>query len=216
MRLKEIMPLSLYHRWLENSRYFECFLRTGPFVTLKHYHDFELSESASQKDDTYRKINRLIRSSNTNETIILLDLPGETSIIQGYLLNNHNNIKPIPVLNFLLHDYGLVGSEAFVNNLIVCGLNLKTIEPQGFAFILDYSRYKEFSEEEQRKGFNNQYELFDENLPSVEMLKALAIKKILYITEYKVKEDIGNYLQYLGEHEIEVSEIFLEEVSLYE
>jgi hypothetical protein len=214
--LKEINPISVYHSWLENCNFFECFLRTGTFATLKHYHDFEIAQCDEKPDDIFSKISAAIKSFDLANTLIILDLPGEISILQGFNLNNINRIKPVPVFNFLLHDFGLVGPERFVNNLVYCGLNLHTINPEGYVLLLDYNRYGNYGEEELKKGFNNQYELFDENLPTIEFLIELGFNKILYISQEKIKEDISNYFQYLKLEGIETIEIFLNEVSKYE
>jgi hypothetical protein len=220
LRLKDISPVSVYHCWLKNCDCFECFLRATPFASLKHYHDFEIKELDKNRDkkqeDIYAKIITAIKAFDLGNTLLILDLPGEVSIMQGFNLNNLNYIKPVPVFNFLLHDYGLVGNESFVNKLVECGLKLQDIKTKGYVFLLDYDRYGDFTEEEYKKGFNNQYELFDENLPSTEFLIELGLNKIVYIAKEQVKEDINQYFEYIKSEGIEVLEIFLNEVNKYE
>ena len=216
MRLKDISPISVYHSWLKNCDCFECFLRTTPFASLKHYHDFEIKQFDDKEDDIYANIIKAVKVFDLKNTLLILDLPGEISIVQGFNLNNLNQIKPIPVFNFLFHDYGLIGNENFVTKLLECGLKLKDIKPKGYVFLLDYDRYRDFTEEQYKKGFNNQYELFDENLPSTEFLIELGYTRIVYISQEQVKEDISQYFQYIKSEDIEVLEIFLNEVNKYE
>jgi hypothetical protein len=214
--LKDVNPISVYHSWLKNCDCFECFLRTTPFASLKHYHDFELKQLDNKQEDTFAEIIKAVETLDLKNTLLIVDLPGEISIVQGFNLNNLNGIKPIPVFNFLLHDYGLVGNENFVSKLVECGLKLQDISPKGYVLLLDYDRYGDFTEEEYKKGFNNQYELFDENLPSTEFLIELGYNKIAYITQEQVKEDISQYFQYIKSEGIEVLEIFLNGVNKYE
>lgn len=213
MNLKNIDFLSSYHKWLENCNFFQCFLRTGPFVSLKHFNDFTLEEPNLCADDIYKKIVSLINNVNIRETLLIIDLPSSISIKQGFLLNNLMKIKPVLVFNFLVHNYGLIGGNTFVNELIMFGENLKTIMPEGYAFILDYDRFNDFTEKELAEGFNNQYELSDENLPSIDMLKELNYKKILYLFPSKIKEDISNYLKYL-EEDFKIEMISIDEVKI--
>jgi hypothetical protein len=178
---------------------------------MKHFPDFEMEEINIDKDKTYNKISNFLNSCEIEDYIILIDIPGEQAVKQGYLLNNFNNIKPVLTFNFLLHEFGLVGSKAFINNLVKCGTSLKDVEPDTYAFILDYERYQNFTEEQLTRGFNNQYEIVDENLPSVEMLEALNFKKVVYFCESEVKEDVSFYLDYLEKNGIEVFKKFIEE-----
>lgn len=212
MRLKDINAVDLYHSWILNSGYFECFVRTGPFTTLQHYKDFELEEYVISKDKPsavttntlYEEILETIKRYDLKNTLFILDLPDSICITAGAYLNNAAAVKPILVCNFLLHDYGLVGSQSFVNALASCGLDLKENIPQGYAFILDYNRFNDFTEEDLLKGFNNQYEISDEEVPDSDMLKELGYETVVYISFGEVKEDMKYYLEYLENESISV------------
>lgn len=205
MRLREIDALKLYHSWTYESQYFEPFIRTGPFTTMKHYEDFELTGIDVKENDLYKDIVNIIEEHNLKETLLILDLPDGEGIKQGMWLNNNKQLKPIPVFNFLLNNFGLVGSKEFVNDLVCCGFALDKVKPEGFVFILEYNRFGEFSEKQYEEGFNNQYEISDENVPDYEMLTALKYKRVVYMSLGPVKEDIEYYFQYLEENDINVS-----------
>ncbi|MDT8718874.1 hypothetical protein IAI10_19655 [Clostridium sp. 19966] len=209
MRLEQVNLLELYHKWLSNAGYFECYVRTSVFATAKHYKEFQLDES-NISSELYYKVCSILKKYDEKETIFLLDFPDSEAIKLAYFINNNLAIKPILTFNMLLHDYGLVGSKDFVNALVVCGNKLKEIDPKGYAFILDYYRYREFEEEAYLKGFNNQYEVSDEVLPEAGLLKNLGYKKIVYVSVDKEKEDILNYLNYLKDNKFLIEKYMLE------
>lgn len=207
MELKNIDFLKLYHNYEYKAYPFNCFIRTGPFVSLKHYPNFTLDYSIIENKEYPSKLYEVINSYDFKSTLIILDMPGDIAILEAYYLNNINSIKPIPIFNFLLHQNGLIGNKSFVNNLVVVGNKLTDIEPKGFMILLDYNRFGDFTEKQYEEGFNNQYELFDEDIPSIDMLKELGYSTIVYISQDKEKEDIANYLNYLEENDIEVKRV---------
>lgn len=210
MRLKQINLLDIYHKWLNDAGYFECYVRTNVFATLKHYEDFDLESINISKDKLYNKICSILEKYDEKKTIFLLELPDSKCIEMAYLLNNFFSMKPILTFNMLLHDKGLVGSRAFVNALVSCGEGLMPVKPKGYIFILDYHRYREFDEEAYLKGFNNQYEVSDEVLPEADMLKELGYEKVVYISQFKEKEDVENYFKYLEDNNFVTEKYMLE------
>ncbi|MDP4089867.1 MAG: hypothetical protein Q8930_11430 [Bacillota bacterium] len=206
MNLRDIDAVELYHSWLYNTGCFECFVRTGPFTSLKHYRDFELTEPCTGITDSVKEdVLEIVKRYDLKSTLFVLDMPDSVCLTAGAFLNNEACIKPILVLNFLLHDFGLVGSRDFVNALVGCGLALKKAAPEGYAIILDYNRFLDFTPEELLKGFNNQYEITDEDVPDVPMLKVLGYETLVYISMGEVKEDMKYYLEYLEQESIGVA-----------
>ncbi|MHC1684944.1 MAG: hypothetical protein AB6733_18715 [Clostridiaceae bacterium] len=209
MNLKEVNVLELYNKWCFGSGYFEPFIRTGPFVSLKYFQDMKL-EAPREKDKTYfEKIRKYI---NTNEeTLIIIDVDGVLAMELGYKLNKIFNLWPIIVFNFLLHPYGLVGDKEFINSLFYYGQSLKSDNTNKVVMLLDHNRFSNVEESHLVTVFNNQYELSEEDLPSIEMLNTLKYKKVLYFCEEIEKEDIKYYLEYLRNNNIVVESISLKQ-----
>lgn len=204
--LKDLELYPIYLKWREGTKAFECFLKSTAFVSLKNYPNFPLEQLSISKEENmiYDKVKAIIAEEETSNTIFLLDIPGQQSVLLGYLLQNDLNIKPILTLNLLFHPYGLIGSKKLISNLLLCGNKLNNINPKGYIFILDSERYLLESNGTEENSFNNQYETTEEDMPSAELLKELCYSKAVYIYFDKVKEDINCYLDYLDHFDIKV------------
>lgn len=204
--LKDLELYTIYLKWKDGTKAFECFFKSTPFVSLKNYPNFPLKDLSISEEELilYNKVKGIIEQHNTNNTIFILDISGCKSIKLGYLLQNNFHIKPILTFNLLLHPYGLIGSEDFISNLLLCGNSLKMIKPKGYIFVLDCQRYFAESNGTEENFFNNQYETTEEDMPSVELLTDLCYSKAVYIYMDKIKEDISCYLDYLEHFNIEV------------
>lgn len=205
--LKDLELYPTFLKWREGTNAFECFIKSTAFVSLKNYPDFELEDLSISPEENimYDKIRTIIDSYATSNTIFLLDIPGQQSVLLGYLLQNNLNIKPILTLNLLFHPYGLIGSKKLISNLLLCGNKLNSINPKGYIFILDNGRYLLESDGTEENLFNNQYETTEEDMPNVELLKELCYSNAVYIYFDKIKEDINCYLDYLEHFDIKVS-----------
>lgn len=209
MNLKEVNVLELYNKWCFGSGYFEPFIRTGPFVSLKYFEDMKL-ETPKEKDKNYfEKIREYI--STDEETLIMIDVDGVLAMELGCKLNKMFNLWPIIAFNFLLHPYGLVGDKEFINSLFYYGETLKSSNINKVVMLLDYNRFSDVEEKHLETVFNNQYELSEEDLPNIEMLNALNYKKVLYFCEETEKDDIKHYLEYLKNNNIVVESISLKQ-----
>jgi hypothetical protein len=208
--LSSINFYEVFKLWLEGSNYFRCFIRSTNFVFLKHYPDFQLSEVDFEPDEIYKKVSSLIKNYDLQKTLFLLDIPGEKVIKTSFFLQNFDNIKPIITFNNPLHPYSLIGNCDYISALLLYGEKLGHVDPEGYIFALDRDRFGNYDEEDYKKFFNNQYELKEDDLPPVEMLKALGFEKIVYIgleeadCPGSLKEDVEAYLSYLMESKIEV------------
>lgn len=197
----------IYLKWRNNSNKFECFVKSTPFVSLKHYTDFRLEEMSISPNilKTHNEVLDIISKYDLNTTLFILDT-NELSIIKiGFLLQTHN-IKPILTFNFMFHPYGAIGSKKFINNLVYFGERLNINEVKGYVFLLDNERY---SDEEDihlnENTFNNQYEITEEDLPTMEFLKEIKYTSCVYIYSNKIKEDINCYLDYLNNSNIKTT-----------
>lgn len=205
--LKDIDMYKIYLKWRNNSNRFECFVKSTPFVSLKHYTDFRLEEMSISPSihKIHDEIYNIISKYDLNTTLFILDT-NELSIVKiGFLLQVHN-IKPILTFNFMFHPYGAIGSKNFISNLVYFGERLNINEVKGYIFLLDNERY---SDEEDihlnENTFNNQYEITEEDLPTMEFLKEIKYTSCVYIYSNKIKEDINCYLDYLNSNNIKTT-----------
>jgi hypothetical protein len=202
--LKDINLIKNFNNWNSNSMHFRCFVRATNFVSLKHYPNFELRKISFNEREAYNKILSLINMNEIGSTLIIIDISPVEGLKAAYLLHKYQYVKPILTFNSPLHQFGFVGDEDYISHLLGYGEVMQEVVPKGFVFVLDKNRYNEYDDEQYKKFFNNQYDLTDEDLPPVEMIKELGYKKVLYINEGQLKEDIGNYLSYLRDSNCEV------------
>lgn len=202
--LSEVNLYQLYSKWFEGTYYFQCFVRATNFVSLKQYPDFPLGSVSIEEDNLYRKLELIVDKYLSKNTIYFLDLPGAVVIKNGYLLQKNKGIKPIITFNNILHPYGMVGGKEYINSLIGYGELVENMDIITYSFILDSSRYKDYEKEDYKKFFNNQYEMTDEDLPSFEMLQWMGFSQCVYLCSLEEKEDMKEYLQYLGDNGIKV------------
>lgn len=199
MNLKDVDLRYIYRKWKSNLEFFEPFMRSGPFVSLQNYEEFEISYSPKEEElyEKYKAIINKILMENLKNTFVIVDLELMEGLEIAFVLNNRFSIKPVLNCNFLFHSYGLIGDKQQIEALVTIGYNLQDIIPKGYVFFLDYGRYKEFSPEVYKKKLNNQYELTEEDVPNLETLKELGFTRIVIITKDTLKEDINYYANYL-------------------
>jgi hypothetical protein len=199
MNLKDTDLKYLYRKWKNNLGPFEAFMRSGPFVSLQTYENFEIDFDINDEELSckYKNVIYEILQENLRDTFVIIDLNLNESLELAYILNNKHSLKPILNYNFLFHPYGLIGNEDEIGSLVKLGYNLKEINPEGYILFLDYGRYKDLPQELYKKKLNNQYELTEEDLPNIETLKELGYSKVVLFTRETIKEDINCYLDYM-------------------
>jgi hypothetical protein len=211
--LRDIDPYQIYKKWHSGAGHFSCFSRTVNFVSMKHYPDFELSEVRPEPDERYSIAERII-DSHGGKKIILIDLPAIESMRISCLLNNTRRANPVITFNSPLHEFGFIGGRDYISALTGYGDHLLTMEgagPGSCCFVLDWNRFGDYSEEELKKYFNNQYELTEEDLPPVDMLRHLGYDVLIYLHSGP-REDAERYINYLTDQGFHViSEAILEE-----
>lgn len=209
MNLKEIDILELYHKWCLGSGYFEAFIRSGPFVSLKYFDNMRV-EVPKEKDKGFFYIIEKYLEVDEKQ-LILIDIDGTLAMEIGYKINKKYNLWPIIIFNFLLHPYGLVGDNDFINALIYYGNLLSNENLKDILILLDYNRFNDVEENKFKECFNNQYEFSEEDLPNVEMINTLKYSKVLCFYQDDEKEDIKYYLEYLRNNNILVESVKLSE-----
>jgi len=203
-RLLQIDLPDVYARWVQGAGPFACFVRKTNFVSLKHYRDFELRPVSINASSLFKYLLAQLEQLERDH-LVLLDIPAVEGMRLGFLLQNRLKLKPILTYVSPLHTHGLVGGDRYANALIAYGLLLNPVEPQGYVLIMDNQRYlAKVSQRLLRRRFNNQYELTADDLPSLDMLRALGYGRVTLYHRGETKEDVAAYLQYLGENMIQM------------
>ncbi len=198
--LHEIDLYKAYTNWNKNSGSFRYFFRSTNFVSLKHYTDFELTETTNEVENPLTGLLDCIEGCDKKSMLFVLDLPDAEAVEGAYLLYKQRAIQPILTFNGILHPNGLIGTKEYISTLLNYADSFEDYSPEGYCFILDSNRYGDYSPEQLRHNFNNQYEIGEEDLPPVEMLKELGFSSLIYIYKTEIKEDVAYYLKYLKEN----------------
>lgn len=214
----------IYEKWTRDLGLYKCYFKTTPLASIKQCGDFKLKElefsdeakvlyeefygcikQAPSKDidDEVTTYNEVYDNVNNKNTLYIFDIPSIACSELAVMLNNELNIKPILVFNHIVHDFGIVGSKELTNNFIVLSSKLENNEAKSFAFMLDYDRYRQ-EDFNRRDYFNNQYELMEEDLPPLEILKELSINSFRVFLKGTMKDDLKDYIEYLKEGHIDV------------
>lgn len=197
MRLGEIDLRMLYRLWKSNLGPFKCFFRSTPFVSLQTYDDFELMENYASKCS--EELLNMVLGNCVEHNFLIVDLPFDDILNLALAVNNQYDIKPILNINLLFHPFGVVGDKSNISKMINCGLKLKKINPKKFIMLLPYDRYDDnLKAKNINDKLNNQYAIGDDELPYPVMLRELGYDKVVILTEHKVKEDLGEYANFIS------------------
>jgi len=208
-KLSEIDFLQVYNKWNNGLDTFKCFFRATNFVALKHYPDFELSKVPEEGGDYFQAISSQLEKYSPQDTLFIIDITGTEAIRTAFFVRKIYSIAPILVFNGVLHPFGLIGDKTYINYLVGYGMLTEDIVKKGHLLVLDHNRFDEYSDEELKENFNNQYELGEEDLPSVEQLDLLGYKKVVYMYEQNEKEDLTCYLEHLSQYDISIEKVNL-------
>lgn len=209
MKLSEIDFYKVYRKWIDDLDAFKCFFRSINFVSLKHFPDFQLSNVPEDGGNYFETINSYLKKYSFNDTLFIIDINGNEAIRTAYFTRKMLSLAPVMVFNGVLHPFGLIGDKTYISHLIGYGMQNEKINKKGYLIVLDSNRYNEYSDDELKENFNNQYELGEEDLPSIEMLELFGYKKIVYIYENNVKEDLECYLDHFSQSSIDIEKIDL-------
>ena len=161
----------------------------------KTYPNFKLNSLSNIKEENIKRLNK-IESLLGENSIIILDLSFNNSLEIGRVLNNRFKSHIILTMNFLFNKFGVVGNLDNISNLINTSKTLEKGRGNIYTFILDNNRFLDNNPKLNKYQFNNQYEVTDEDLPSLEVIKRYGFNKVLIVTD-NIKEDLNGYLNYL-------------------
>jgi len=204
-----------YDNWRKNTGIFECYVKSTTLASLTTLDISKVNfdnyiDINSENRNTFEKLKSII-GVNLTSTFLISDLEAEENLDFSIMLNNNLKIKPILSFNHIAHDYGFIGNNVIHNKIVNCSLEFSQVKDvQAYCFILDNGRYKNNEEYLDPLVFNNQYEITEEELPHIEVLKMENIENLIFIYRKKIKEDIQKYLDYLKDENINIAFINLD------
>ncbi|MDF2504336.1 hypothetical protein [Clostridium sp.] len=185
---------NLYKEFYVNAGIMSCFVKSLIFVSVVNMSNLSINENV-QIDISK------IKSFENEDDLIILDIPANVGLEYAYKYKDKYTI--IPDFNMVCHDFGIVKSNSILRNLtLFSDIDLKNNDK--YMIILDSNRYKDI-EIDNINEYNNQYEITEEDLPELEMIKLLKLNNISYIYDKKIKEDIGEYLNYLKANKVNIN-----------
>jgi len=198
-----------YNNWLRSSGIFESYVKS---TTLASLSTVDYNKLYFENYDKINPVNMYgiekLESkigANLKNTFLISDLEAEENLEISIMLNNNLNIKPILSFNHIAHDYGLVGNSVIHNKIINYSFKFRNNEEvNSYCFILDNGRYRDNDDYLNPLIFNNQYEITEEELPHIEVLKIGNIGNLIFIYRDKIKDDIQKYLDYLKDEKINI------------
>ncbi len=197
MYLENIDLKNVYKIYRDVAGDFQCYFRATPFVSLKQYPNFKLNTLSDIKDKNIKRLKK-IESLLDENSIIVVDLAFNDSLEIGRTLNNKFKSHIILTMNFLFNEFGIIGNQDNISNLINTSSVIEKGKGNIYTFVLDNNRFLE-NEKLNKNQFNNQYEVTDEDLPSLEVIKNYGFNKVLIVTD-NIKEDLNGYINYLKDN----------------
>lgn len=195
-----------YNNWCRNSGIFEGYVKSTTLASLStlDFTKIDCENYNSKSSNVFKELQSKI-GADLNNTFIISDLEAEENLDFSIILNNNLSIKPILSFNHIAHDYGLVGNSVIHNKIVNYSFEFRNIEEvKAYCFILDNGRYRDNDDYLDPLIFNNQYELTEEELPHIEVLKMVNVERLIFIYRNKIKEDIQKYLDYLKDEKINI------------
>lgn len=120
-----------------------------------------------------------------NNTAIFIDLPGKESIEFGISLANIG-YRPIPVFNGTnpQKNISAISDNSHLESALINGAiklrNINLNKNANPAFLLDYYRTNRYREKE--SIFDNSWDLYNQDVPTADFLKANGINKIIIVS----------------------------------
>lgn len=189
----------IFQIWAPAGKKWVDWVRPVPFVGMKEY-----SKNYNFSNFTIQPIEYL--NENCTDAAIIVDLPGVESVKEGIALAKAG-FRPIPIFNGTIEQQG---ARATVDNQAVgiallwgaAELSKTDIREDALpAFLLDSNRLHRFKMEDAL--FDNSWDVYPQDLPSVEYFLNRGIPKMIIISE-SLSKDLKKILYDFQKKKIEI------------
>lgn len=174
----------IYKIWAPQNNKWSRWVRPVPFVAINTYKRKESMDWVDYKATAFKEY--------IDNAVIFVDLYGEESIEYGIALAKTGYI-PIPIFNGTDETPRSNGSveTCLVESYLISGArrlkDIKIDDNAKPAFLLDVRRLRRFRDS--LSTFDNSWDLYNQDIPSIEYLKNNGIEKIIVVSE-KVQRDL--------------------------
>lgn len=174
----------IFRIWAPVHSKWSAWVRPVPFVEINEHSKQYYSSSIAMPS-------RCITEEYNPDMAVILDLPGEESVIEGLALAGRG-YQPIPIFNGTIEQQGAratVDNQSVARALCLGADILRNIEISDNAlpvFLLDRNRRNRFKMDV--SIFDNSWDVYPQDMPSAEYLINNGIRRILVIGENLEKD----------------------------
>jgi hypothetical protein len=193
--------LAAMRAWRHGCGPLEPWFRATPFAAAHHYRDraLPIPRAAGVPVAAARLVATL--PAPARRTLWIFDLPGPLGLWVSYALRRRWGLSPALAWNGWYDPHGVLDGREEIPLLCALARRLPRSSGRGGGAILfDSQRQRPIppGPSSPARFLDNRYVLNEEDAPSIEQLRAMAIERVLAWSWGEEAEDLSAYLDYLG------------------
>src|SRR5262249_15237487 len=186
--------LSAMQAWRRGVGALEPWFRATPFASAHHYRG--RIAGAPRAVRGHARLERLLRGlpSPARDTLWIFDLPGPLALPRAYELRRRFRVASALAWNGWYDPEGALDGRQEIPLLLDLGKRIARVPARrGVCLLLDSARHGE-----KRAGaLDNRYLLGEEDVPSLEHLGEMGVRRVRVWVWQRPAEDLAAYLAYL-------------------
>jgi len=192
--VSEARALSAMRAWRCGVGALEPWFRATPFASAHHYRG--RLPGVPRRERQQERLKRLLRElpSPARDTLWIFDLPGPLALRLAYELRKHFGLASALAWNGWYDPEGALDGREEIPLLLGLGRRIARVPARrGVCLLLDSARHGE-----KRAGaLDNRYLLGEEEVPSLEHLGEMGVRRVRVWVWQRPAEDLAAYLTYL-------------------
>ena len=192
--VSEARALSAMRAWRRGVGALEPWFRATPFASAHHYRG--RIAGAPRRERGHARLEHLLRElpSPAHDTIWIFDLPGPIALRLAYELRRRFGVASALAWNGWYDPEGALDGRQEIPLLLDLGKRIARVPARrGACLLLDSARHGE-----KRVGaLDNRYLLGEEDVPSLEHLHEMGVRRVRAWVWQRPAEDLAGYLAYL-------------------
>ena len=192
--VSETQALAAMRAWRRGVGALEPWFRATPFASAHHYRG--RIAGAIRRERGHARLERLLRKlpSPARDTLWIFDLPGPLALRLAYELRRRFGVASALAWNGWYDPEGALDGRHEIPLLLDLGKRIARVPARrGACLLLDSARHGE-----KRAGaLDNRYLLGEEDVPSLEHLHEMGVRRVRAWIWRRPAEDLTAYLAYL-------------------
>ena len=192
--VSETRALAAMRAWRRGVGALEPWFRATPFAAAHHYRG--RIPDATRRERGHARLERLLRElpSPARDTLWIFDLPGPLALRLAYELRRRFGVASALAWNGWYDPEGALDGRHEIPLLLDLGKRIARVPARrGACLLLDSARH-----DEKRAGaLDNRYFLGEEDVPSLEHLHEMGVRRVRAWIWRRPAEDLAAYLAYL-------------------